>query len=718
MIFRALFSILCLSSLSCAQDFLPVSVWYGGGKARAPMLSRQPARERAEWKRDLEQIRALGFNAVRMWADWATSEPRRGAFRFDYLDQMLDLAEEAGLKVMIQVYTDSAPDWLGERYPDSSFVTHMGMRIGSQASPGYCLDHPGVRADLARFVNALAERVKNRKAFYAWDLWSEPHIVNWVWMNYPVDFCYCPWTQAKFRDWLRARYGSLDSLNASWYRTFQDWKEVEAPRYGTILSYTDFMDWKAFIADKIEGDLKLRADAVRRARADFLTTSHSDAPSVLTSPLSVWGNGDDWHMYRAVDYYGLSLYPKHASAAQPWEPVRLAAALDSTYSASRGRGFYVGELQAGQGATGVRVAEPVTGADLRLWALTAIAHGARAIHYYAYYPMSSGYESNGYGMIELDGKLTDRSRQAGALARLLQQHAALILGARPHPAEAAIVYNPLAYLTGGNTVGPGQRVRDSMMGFFRAFYQRNIPADFLHVEDVAAGRFAQYKIIFLPYPLMLTRAAAEKLRDFVAAGGTLVSEARPAWNDERGFANLRIPGAGLDEVFGARETLLRSVESTEFALTAAAGIPGLGAGEKIAGAGFEERLEPAPGTQVLATFAGGGVAVTRARFGRGTAVLVGSFLAAARDATGLFVAGLAERAGVRAPVEISSSAVEARFLEGRGYRLLFLLNHTEQPQAVKLPLSGTARELLSGRAVTGPFAATLEPRGAMVLELR
>lgn len=296
-----------------AEDFLPVAVWYGGGKARAPMLSRESAREREAWRRDLNQIRALGFNTVRMWADWASTEPERGRYRLEYVDQMMDLAEEAGLKVIIQVYTDSAPEWLGARYPDAAFVTHLGTRIVSQASPGFCLDHPGVREDVGRFLSAVAARVEKRRAFHAWDLWSEPHIVNWVWMNFPVEFCWCPYTQQKFREWLRERYGSLGRLNAAWYRTFSDWKEVEAPRYGTILSYTDFMDWKAFVADKIEDDLRLKADAVRRVRRDFLTTSHSDVPGVLTSPLNGYGNGDDWHMYRVMDYYGTSLYPTWAS---------------------------------------------------------------------------------------------------------------------------------------------------------------------------------------------------------------------------------------------------------------------------------------------------------------------------------------------------------------------------------------------------------------------
>ena len=97
-------------------------------------------------------------------------------------------------------------------------------------------------------------------SFYAVDVWSEPHLVNWVWFNTPAEFCYCPHTQARFRDWLK-RNIEPRRVNAAWYRTFASWDEVEAPRFGTILSYTDLIDWKTFIAAKLQEDLKLKADA-------------------------------------------------------------------------------------------------------------------------------------------------------------------------------------------------------------------------------------------------------------------------------------------------------------------------------------------------------------------------------------------------------------------------------------------------------------------------
>src|SRR5687768_16287816 len=105
------------------EPFIPIGVWYGGGTARAPRLSRDPAAERDRWRRDLETIRSLGFNSVKNWVDWASAEPERGRYRLDALDQLLTLADNAGLKVILQLYTDSAPEWVGRRSPDASFVS-------------------------------------------------------------------------------------------------------------------------------------------------------------------------------------------------------------------------------------------------------------------------------------------------------------------------------------------------------------------------------------------------------------------------------------------------------------------------------------------------------------------------------------------------------------------------------------------------------------------
>jgi hypothetical protein len=84
------------------SSFLPVAVWYGGGKVRAPMLERVDASSAEGWGKDLDAIKKVGFNTVKCWVDWATAEPRPDDFNFENLDLLLRLAQERGLRVIVQ----------------------------------------------------------------------------------------------------------------------------------------------------------------------------------------------------------------------------------------------------------------------------------------------------------------------------------------------------------------------------------------------------------------------------------------------------------------------------------------------------------------------------------------------------------------------------------------------------------------------------------------
>ena len=227
-----------VASSSSGDSFYPVAVWYGGGKARAPMLERVDAGSAERWGKDLDQIKAVGFNTVKCWVDWATAEPKPGEFEFQNLDLLMRLAQQRGLRVVVQIYLDSAPDWVGEKYPDGKFVDRSGAVIISQAAPGFCIDHEGVRSAIVKFLEALSGEANTFSALYGWDVWSEPHVINWAEFPYlsNPEFCFCPASQARFREWLKKKYGTLEALNAAWYRGFERWEQVEPPRASTILS--------------------------------------------------------------------------------------------------------------------------------------------------------------------------------------------------------------------------------------------------------------------------------------------------------------------------------------------------------------------------------------------------------------------------------------------------------------------------------------------------
>jgi len=702
---------LFVASAGAADNFLPVSVWYAGGKARAPMLEPVTPQSAAIWRRDLQRIKGLGFNTVRTWVEWTAGEPRRHEYHLEQLDLMLKLAEEAGLKVIVQTYVDSAPDWLATAFPDGHLVAQNGQAIPSQAAPGFCFDHPGVRQATLDFLSEVARHAAKSRAFHGWDLWSEPHIINWAEINYipNASFCYCPHTMARFRRWLQAKYGGLPALNDAWYRQFEQWTQVEPPRFDTILSYTDFMDWRVFLTEKLADDLRDRTRTVKQILPDRVTTSHAAGPSALGSLAGGDGNPDDYLMYRAVDYYGTSMYPKH-SLPPHWSPSRTMMAVDLTRSAGGNHGFYIGELQGGFGVRGDVVSQEITPLDVVRYMWTAVSRGARGINIYAWYPMNAGYESGGYGLIDLDGTITERAKLAGEAARQIDANSDLLLKAHPKPAEVAIVVNQLTNLIGGagHLYNRGAVAR-SLSGYYRIFSERNIPVDFVNAVDLTAAQAKAYKLIVVPYPILMLKSEAAALTAYVRGGGHLFTEARPGWVDERGHAEEIVPGFGWETMLGVREKATTPKPDT---------IVKWG-DQTIAGAIFEERftvLDPA--AKPLAYFEDGTPAAYEHAYGAGRAIIVGTFPGQANDtpeaaSRSNIVVGnlpgavrqqhplgtfLSEWAGLTLPDLKTSAPIDFRELDADTGRLLFLINWETQPAHVQLavPPARSVREVIAG----------------------
>ena len=139
-------------------------------------------------------------------------------------------------------------------------------------------------------------------------------------------------------------------------------------------------------------------------------------------------------------------------------------------------------------------------------------------------------------------------------------------------------------------------------------------------------------------------------------GGALVSEARLAWNNERGRASEIIPGLGLHEVTGCRERAVQMTGTgrTELRWTAN-DVAGLHDGDRLPGTLYEETLEPVgPNARVVARFANGDPAAVVSSFGRGKTLTLGSYVGVAyehrRDDTARrFFDGLLDWAGVARP---------------------------------------------------------------------
>lgn len=606
------------------DTFFPLAVWYGASRSRAPMMTRAPLNVN-EINRDLQNISNLGFNTVKYWVDWATCEPEAGSFSLSNVDKFLDMVNDNNLKSVVQIYLDSAPNWIAREYPDALFESHSGHRVESQASPGYSFDHPDVKKEAADFLTNIGKELTTKEALTGWDIWSEPHLVNWSWFDYMGAnpwFEYGKHTRLRFVKWLKNKYKDISKLNDTWYRTYDSWDDVKIPKYVTLSTFADVLDMQYFTVDKMREDMRWKVASLRRGDPGHIISSHSAITSVATSILEWGANGSDWEYAKEVDLWGTSFYPKHIGWINPYDFSTMGFFLDATRSSlpDQSKGYWVGELQSGQGLVGFNFGVPVTGQDLELWAWICIATGSKGLFYYAYYPMSVGEEISGFGLVSQDGRISKRSLSIKNVSEILNEHGEMFMESKPLKADIAILtdYKSKAFSTALRK-NPGEIISASMRGTYRIVNDNNIQVDFLDTQNLTEENISSYKVIFAPCLFVADGELVSQLTDYVSGGGTLVAEFRPGWSDPSGGNVGGIPGSGFGDLFGCQESYVENQKKTTLKF---------GLGDSVYSFDYGDLLQVIEpfSAEVVGRNTSGEAIATLNKYGKGKSILIGAMI--------------------------------------------------------------------------------------------
>src|ERR1041384_985277 len=79
------------------------------------------------WAEDVELMRRAGVNLVSVGIfSWALIETSDGKYEFDWIDRVLDLLHEGGIRVDLATATASPPPWFSRAHPESLPVTQDG----------------------------------------------------------------------------------------------------------------------------------------------------------------------------------------------------------------------------------------------------------------------------------------------------------------------------------------------------------------------------------------------------------------------------------------------------------------------------------------------------------------------------------------------------------------------------------------------------------------
>lgn len=463
-----------------------------------------------------------------------------------------------------------------------------------------CLSSPKEREFTEIILTAAALRHgPYRPLFYG--IGDEIGIGN---MAGPYDLCASTWCTARYRKWLRSRYGTIDKLNAQWaaaYESFDEaemfstWQALDRAKGGNFSPWADRVE---FMDDVLAGAVAHGAAVVRK-----IDPGARCGITGVQQP-SCWGY-DLWKLTRAAD------------AMTPYDIGEGPDVIMSFYNDGRDG----------------KAIDPGFGTDNEgVW---------RA--FFRGYALTQQWDSFGGGtyskMIDIDNRrLTPFGRQVEKVSEWIHAGPGRLRNRAERLRDpVAILYsqpslrgNWILEITGRDDVpqtGANWVGRDSWtvrqkelsyrvrLSWVLWLHDVGIWPKFVDASQVDEGYLLEngYKVLILPRCAALSDTTAGAIRKFAESGGTVIADSWPGIMDEH--CRVR-PAGALDEAFGVARGDYRKIDVTR--------MPPGGQGVTVGGAvlpffAFETTLKGAGGSQPGGRFKGADVAVARS-LGKGKAV--------------------------------------------------------------------------------------------------
>ncbi|WP_030603110.1 beta-galactosidase [Streptomyces achromogenes] len=639
------------------------------------------------WREDVRLMREAGVTMVSVGIfSWALLEPAPGEYDFGWLDRILGLLHEGGIRVDLGTPTVVPPVWFYRAHPEALPVTADGVRYEFGSRGAICHSNADYRAAAAHITTRLAERYGDHPALAMWHVHNEYGV--------PVSACYCDSCAARFRGWLADTYGSVDAVNEAWGTAFwgqryTDLAQINPPRTTpTVGNPGQALDYKRFTDAVIRENFRAERDILHRLSPGVPVTTN------FMTALSQCDSMDYWAWGREVD---LVTNDHYLITDGRRTHVNLAMAADLTRSVAGGAPWLL--LEHSTSGVNWQPRNPAKApGQMARNSLAHVARGSEGAMFFQWRQSRRGAEKFHSAMVPHGGTDTRVWREVvelGASVEALSE----IRGTRTE-ADAAMLWDWQSWWAQNLDWRPSEDhdPRERADSFYEALYDRHLTVDFAHPEADLSG----YPLVVVPALYLMTEAAGRNVRSYVENGGTLVVSYFSGIVDEHDAVHEGAYPGVLRDVLGLTvEEFSPLLKDRRVRLTGPDG-PG------PTGDVWTEFVVPR-GAETVWRYAdgltAGRPAVTRHRLGRGTAWYVSTRL----DTQGLDAllgraaddAGLAPRAELPRDVEV----VRRR---GESGTFLFVINHTADD--TKVPLASPGTELLTGERAAGRLAV---PAGAV-----
>lgn len=549
---------------------------------------------------NFQKIKASGMNTVVIWPAVYWWEEPSDEYPFRTGKKVLEIAHQVGLKVIMELagqlpMMECIPDSLmKDAYYCVDEDGHKRLKPNSFGWLNYF--HPEVDTLTCESISRTVRAYKNHPALAGYDIFNETAFHS-----------YDEYTLQQFRLWLQRKYETIEKLNVVWERSFTDFSQVGFSPW-MWMSIMPSVDWAVFRKEAMGMILKRWHDAVKREDPEIPTIA-DNIGSMITNGTGYFYERpqDEYVLAESVDEIGISFYPKQVAGSMPAE--KRWTTFDAVYAASGRKGYYISEMQTHIQA----LFNPSTGVEpkeLKQWCCEALSSGAKGLFYWMWRPFTKGLQTSGRGLVDYKGRATPRLEMAEEIGRIV----AAMGTVTPLTSRVAILFDrkcedfQVCYTKCYGGVDQNIYL-NSLCGAYKAFYDENIRADIIGVEELE-----NYPVVILSNHIAIGKDIAEALKHYVQKGGVVICDGKTGIVDEGALLNADLPGGDFNGCMGV-DYLDTDCGNMDFLLD----------GQRLLGYHGRE-LVSAEKAQAIAEFSDGYPAVTECHQGKGCVITVNTHL--------------------------------------------------------------------------------------------
>ncbi len=483
---------------------------------------------------DMEMIKRAGMNVIRIAeSTWSTWEPQDGVFDFTHLHRMLSCSKKHDIQVIVGTPTYAVPTWLARKYPDIITETHDGPgRYGHRQNMD--IAHPMYLKHAERIIRRLMEEVQ-----------PYDHVIGFQLDNETKSYDTCSaYAQKKFVDYVRTLFhDDLTLLNQAWGLDYwsnriNSWEDFPDVR-GTINASLG-AEYHKFQRKLVSAFLAWQGGIVQEyARPEQFITQNFDYDWRGYS-FGLQPEVDQWDAAKPLTVAGCDIY--HPSAQDlTGKEIAFGGAIARSLKKDN---YLVLETEA-QGNHGW-LSYP---GQLRLQAFSHLANGANCVEYWHWHSIHNAIESYWKGVLSHNLKENATYRETCRIGAEFVKYGTHLVNLKKHCPVAILLDNVSPDALHWFSIKDGPAYNDVFRWIFDALYEMNIECDILEAEtDI--DLFSQYQVLITPALYSVSDALANALKNYVQAGGVLLSTFKTAVADRMLKIYHDDLPHGLTEVFG------------------------------------------------------------------------------------------------------------------------------------------------------------------------